>query len=154
MLERPTQKREGDTSAAPAELNGIATFSIAKPWCRYFLIAVGWISVSLGLIGAVLPLLPTTPFLLLAAACFARSSPRFYHWLHTNPFFGEYLRRYRSGEGIPLRAKIMTISLLWLTLATSAFWVVPAHYWYVRLGLALLGLAVTFHLLRIRTRIS
>lgn len=125
-----------------------------KFWSRYFLIAAGWIFVGLGLVGAVLPLLPTTPFLLLAAACFARSSQRFYHWLHANRLFGDYLRRYRDGEGIPLRAKVISISLLWLTLTSSALFALPSHWWHLRLGLVLIGLAVSVHILRIRTRVT
>ena len=121
---------------------------------RFLLIGAGWLCVGLGLLGAVLPLLPTTPFLLLAAACFARSSPRFYHWLHANRLFGGYLLRYRRGEGIPRRAKIISIGLLWLTLLTSAVWAVPARWWPVHALLLLIGVAVTAHILRIGKRRS
>ena len=62
------------------------------------------------------PVLPTTPFLLLAAICYARSSERFYHWLLNNRWFGEYLKNYREGRGIPLREKTLTVLALWLTI--------------------------------------
>ena len=67
-------------------------------WVRYLLMAVGWVSVVLGVIGIFLPVLPTTPFLLLAAACFARSSPRFYQWLINHRQLGPWIRDYRSEE--------------------------------------------------------
>ena len=67
---------------------------------RYVLLAIGWLSVALGVIGIFLPVLPTTPFLLLAAACFARSSPRFYQWLVQHPRLGPWIRDYRSGNHV------------------------------------------------------
>ena len=122
----------------------------AGPW-RVLLSLAGLVCVGLAAAGAVLPLLPTTPFLLLAAACFARSSPRLNRWLHTNRVFGAYLRRYRRGEGIPLAAKILILSLLWLSLASSALLAVPDRLWPIRVALTLLGLGVSLHILRIRT---
>ena len=115
------------------------------------LIGAGWLCVGLGLLGAVLPLLPTTPFLLLAAACFARSSQRFYDWLQENRLFGEYLRRYRDGEGIPLRAKIVAITLIWVSLPASTLLVLPAHWWHMQVALFLVGIVVTVHILRTKT---
>ncbi len=123
---------------------------VAGPW-RVLLTLAGVICVCLAAAGAVLPLLPTTPFLLLAAACFARSSPRLNRWLHTNRIFGAYLRRYRRGEGLPLAAKIAILSMLWLSLAASALLAVPDHLWPARVALAVLGLGVSLHILRIRT---
>ncbi len=119
---------------------------------RVALIAAGVLFVGLGVIGAFVPVLPTTPFLLLAAACFVRSSERMHRWLHQNRVFGEYLRRYRDGEGIPLASKIWTLALLWATLGGSAFVAVPARLWWVRLFLLAVGLGVTIHILRIKTR--
>lgn len=119
---------------------------------RGLLILLGLVSVGLGVLGAFLPLLPTTPFLLLAAACFARSSVRLNRWLHGNRLFGEYLRRYRNGEGMPLRAKLITLVLLWASLTASAVYAVSAQHWPVWIFLVAVGIGVTLHILRIKTR--
>jgi uncharacterized membrane protein YbaN (DUF454 family) len=119
---------------------------------RVLLIVAGTLFVGLGLLGAVLPILPTTPFLLLAAACYVRSSRRLYHRLLSNRLFGEYLRRFRDGEGVPLPTKVWAISLLWLSLGSSALLAVPARLWWVRLILLAVGLGVTTHIARIPTR--
>ena len=76
---------------------------------------------ALGIVGIFLPLLPTTPFLLLAAACYVRSSPRLYRWLMTQRWTGEYIRDYREKRGLPLRTKILTVLILWATVGWSAF---------------------------------
>ena len=75
-----------------------------------FLSAVGTISVGLGILGVFVPLLPTTPFLLLAAFCFARSSPRFYQQLIGNRWLGDYVQNYRDKRGLPLRIKCLAIA--------------------------------------------
>lgn len=116
---------------------------------RILLIACGTLCVGLGFIGIFLPVLPTTPFLLLAAACYARSSRRFYHWLLNNRWCGRYIRNYREGRGIPLRQKTITIVLLWLAIGYSALFVVP--HWWIKLLLAGIAVAVTVHIARIRT---
>jgi len=118
---------------------------------RVILAAAGGIFCGLGAVGVFVPVLPTTPFLLLAAACFFRSSDRMYRWLFTNRLFGEYLRRYRDGEGLPLSMKITTILLLWATLAVSAFLVMPVGLWWVRLLLLAVGIGVTVHISRVKT---
>ena len=81
-------------------------------YLRWLLIAAGTVSILLGILGIILPLLPTTPFLLLAAASYARSSVKFYNWLINNRFFGSYIKNYREGKGIPLRVKVSAISFL------------------------------------------
>ena len=119
---------------------------------RGLLVAAGLVCFGLGVVGIVVPILPTTPFLLLAAACFLRSSDRLHRWLLGNRVFGEYIRRYRNGEGLRLAAKATTLVLLWATLAFSALAAVPARLWWVRLILLAVGAGVTVHILRIRTR--
>lgn len=118
---------------------------IAKP----LLIACGTLCVLLAVFGIVLPLLPTTPFLLLAAFCYARSSQRFYDRLMGNRWFGAYLRNYREGRGIPLRQKLSSLALLWLTIGYAAGFVV-APLWGKLLLLAIAA-AVTWHLITVGT---
>ncbi|ATR82300.1 hypothetical protein CS390_06860 [Pseudomonas sp. HLS-6] len=90
---------------------------------RYLLLAIGWLSVALGVIGIFLPVLPTTPFLLLAAACFARSSPRFHDWLINHAQLGPWIRDYLNGEGIPLKGKVYAIGLMWASISLSCYFV-------------------------------
>jgi uncharacterized membrane protein YbaN (DUF454 family) len=114
---------------------------------RLMLIVIGWLSVTLGVIGIFLPVLPTTPFLLLAAACFARSSPRFYSWLINHRYLGPYLRLYMSGKGIPRKAKIGIVVVLWLTILPSALLVVP--WLWLTILLLLIAAAVTIYIARL-----
>jgi len=115
---------------------------------RTLLIISGTVSVGLGILGMFLPLLPTTPFLLLAAYCYARSSPRFYNWLINNRWCGEYIKNYREGKGITIKHKALTILVLWLTICYSA-WLVSL--WWVRVFLLGVAMGVTWHLLKIKT---
>jgi uncharacterized membrane protein YbaN (DUF454 family) len=113
------------------------------------LIAVGMLAVGLGTIGIFVPLLPTTPFLLLAAACFIRSSDRLYAWLMHHRWFGSYIRNYREHRAITLRAKVVTLVLLWATIGYSALAV--ATTWWLRALLAAVAIGVTTHLLQLKT---
>lgn len=88
---------------------------------RYLLLSIGWLSVALGVIGIFLPVLPTTPFLLLAAACFVRSSRRFYLWLVTHRHLGPWIRDYLEGQGIPLKGKIYALLLMWSSITLSCY---------------------------------
>src|SRR3990170_4070727 len=92
---------------------------------RILLMVAGTVSLAFAVVGLVLPLIPTTPFLLLAAACYCRSSERLYHWLISNKWFGEYIRNYREGRGIPLKTKILALTVLWVTISVSALFLVP-----------------------------
>ena len=113
------------------------------------LVSCGTLCVALGVLGMFVPVLPTTPFLLLAAICYARSSERFYQWLLRNRWFGEYLRNYRAGRGIPLREKLLTLITLWLTIGFTAGHVLSV--WWGQLILLGVAVGVTLHLARIRT---
>jgi uncharacterized membrane protein YbaN (DUF454 family) len=111
---------------------------------KFTLNTIGTVALVLGIIGAFLPLLPTTPFLLLASACYARGSTRLHGWLLGSRVFGPTIRNFEAGKGIPRRAKITAIALLWLSLAWSATRV--GHLLLLAL-LAAIGIGVTIYLL-------
>ena len=109
----------------------------------------GTFFVGLGIVGIFLPLLPTTPFLLLAAACYARGSRRCYSWLLNNRWFGSYIKNYRENKGVPLKIKVLSISFLWATIGYSTFFVVDIFL--IRICLILIAIAVSAHIISIRT---
>lgn len=100
-----------------------------------FLILLGWLAVILAFLGVVLPVLPTTPFLLLAAWCFSRSSPRFHHWLLYRSWFGGYIRHWQTYKGLPKGAKPKAMVVILVTFMIS-IWVV--NFWWLKLGLFIL----------------
>jgi len=114
---------------------------------RAILLVCGTISVALGVIGIFLPLMPTTVFLLLAAACYARSSERFYRKLVENRWLGGYIRRGREGGGMSRRQKAVTLAMLWAGILASAIWSVDA--WWIRGVLVAIAVSVTIHVVRI-----
>ncbi len=95
--------------------------------------------------GIFLPLLPTTPFLLLAAVCYARSSERWYNWLLYNRWFGSYIRNWHDGKGIPMKTKILSVVFLTLTIGYSAAFVVP--FVLGKVVLILIAVCVSIHIL-------
>jgi uncharacterized membrane protein YbaN (DUF454 family) len=109
----------------------------------------GMVAVGLGAAGIFLPLLPTTPFLILAAACFSRSSDRLYNWLITHRWFGRYVRQYREHKAISRQNKLATILLLWGTLAFSGLVVLEAIW--IRVLLLAVGVGVTLHVMSMKT---
>lgn len=119
---------------------------------RYLYIAVGCIALALGTIGIPLPVLPTTPFLLLALFCFARSSRRLEDYLLGLPVFGEYITNYYHRQMTP-RHKARTLAALWLGMGVSMVIVanVVGKWWLVGL-LAAIGLAVSVHILLLKPR--
>ena len=112
--------------------------------------SLGTLSLTLGIIGIVLPILPTTPFLLLAAFCYARSSKRVHEWLLNNRILGPYIKNYLEGKGMPIKVKIFTISLLWITISISAFLIIKIDW--VKVVLILIAIAVTVHIILIRPK--
>ena len=103
----------------------------------------------IGGVGIILPLLPTTPFLLLAAVCYARSSERWYNWLLYNRWFGSYIRNWHEGKGIPMRTKILSVVFLIMTIGYSAAFVVP--FFIGRVALILIAVCVSVHILSFPT---
>jgi len=123
---------------------------VGSPTVRVLLLVAGTVCVALGMLGIFLPLLPTTPFLLLAAACYARSSRRFYHWLLANRTFGPFIYEWRRHRSIPYRTKISAIVLMSATLGASVlFFVEPL---WLQITLALMGVALAVWLYRLPSR--
>ena len=115
---------------------------------KILLTIIGSIAVALAILGLFLPLLPTTPFLLLASACYLRGSKRMHRWLLNNKVFGETLHNFEEGKGIPLRAKITALLLMWASLSFSIYQVqiLPLQFMLVTIGLG-----VSIYLVKIKT---
>lgn len=116
---------------------------------RILLAFLGCISLSLGIAGVFLPVLPTTPFLLLSAALFMRSSQRLYSWLMGHRVLGPYIKNFREYKAIPLRVKVVSVSLVWATLGYCSIFV--AGEWWQRLLLLSIAIGVSLHILHYRT---
>jgi uncharacterized membrane protein YbaN (DUF454 family) len=117
---------------------------------RILLAISGTISLFFGAVGIFFPILPTTPFLLLAAACYVRSSERMYNWLLKNKWFGEYIRNYQEGKGISMKTKIAVIALLWITILYSALFVIE-EILIAQIVLLVVAVGVSAHLIRLPT---
>lgn len=111
---------------------------------QILLIIIGTISIALGILGIFLPLLPTTPFLLLGASCYIKGSERLYIWLINNRFLGAYIKNYHEKKGISLKSKILAISMLWITMFFSMFFL--QSMLYIRILLLFIALCVTWHI--------
>ncbi|HZW21547.1 YbaN family protein [Noviherbaspirillum sp.] len=109
---------------------------------------IGCIAVVLAILGIFLPLLPTTPFLLLASACFVRGSDRMHRWLRYHPVFGEYLRNFEDKRALPLRAKIVALVMLWVSMSYSIYLVRPL---LLKIMLLAIATGVTVMILRLKT---
>lgn len=116
------------------------------PLQRHLLFAIGWISLVLGIIGIFLPILPTTPFVLLAAACFMRSSERWYLWLTNHPRYGTYIKSYLENKGIPLKAKLLAMFMMWTSFLITIFVITDSPI--VKVILPTIGVGVSWYLLK------
>lgn len=113
------------------------------------LLVCGWTSLAFGVVGLVVPVLPTVPFVLLAAACFVRGSERSHRWLVTHPLFGRHIADFEAGRGIARRAKIVALATLWASVLLSVLLFVPL----LAADLAMLAVAaaVSVYILRLPT---
>lgn len=116
---------------------------------RLILTIFGLISLGLGILGIFLPVLPTTPLLLLAAALFLRSNRKLYDWLLNHPKLGPYICNFMVHKAIPLRIKVISVSMVWITLINCAVFV--AEHWAFRLFFIVLATAITIHILSYKT---
>lgn len=122
-----------------------------KPVTRALLILGGTVSLAVGIAGVFLPLLPATPFLLLASACYVRSSDRMHRWLMEHKHLGMYIRAFRERRGMPMRAKVVTLVLLWASMAYSIYRV---DILAVRILLVVIAVGVTVLVLRMKTLVE
>lgn len=112
-------------------------------------IILGSISLGLGILGLFLPLLPTTPFLLLTAALYFRGSPKLYQRLLDHPRVGPYIRNYREHKAIPLKAKILSIALMWGMMLSSTIFLLRGFE--LKVALLTVAAAVTYYILSFKT---
>ncbi len=123
---------------------------MVKSWyLRIFLVSIGSISLVLGVIGIAVPLLPTTPFLLLTTACFIRSSERLYSWLIKQPWLGTYIRNYRENRAMTRNAKLIMLVLLWVVISYTALFDV-SELW-LQIMLLVVAVAVSAHIISLKT---
>jgi len=115
---------------------------------RYLLIFIGTISLVLGVAGVFLPLLPTTPFLLLSSFCYLKSSHKLHNWLLSRKVIGAYVHNYITNKAVSKSTKIFSLIMLWLTLILS---IVFINHWHVRAFLLIVGIGVTIHLMSLKT---
>ena len=120
-----------------------------RPVLRWVLFIAGFVAIALGVVGIFLPVLPTVPFLLLALACFARSSARFYNWLLDHAHLGPLVGPYLQGRGVKHATKIKAIGLLWASIAISVLFLVNVIW--VQGMLLVIGLGVSLYLLNLPT---
>jgi len=116
---------------------------------RHLIAFLGIVSLILGIVGIILPVLPTTPFLLLSAFCFGKSSERLHSWLLNHRWFGETIRNYQDGLGLRRIVKIRAIALVWISISASATF--GADIIYVRILLFIIAISVSIYLLKLPT---
>lgn len=119
---------------------------------KYFYLTSGTLLVAVGVVGIFLPLLPTTIFLILASYCFVKSSPKANNWLRNHKILGDYVKNYQDKSGLTIKSKVINVVLLWISITISAFFFTDVLY--VKLVLFLIAIAVTIHLLMIKTKQS
>ena len=112
--------------------------------------SLGFVIMVIGIIGIIVPGLPTTPLMILAAACFAKSSQRFYDWIINNKLFGHHVKNYREGKGIPKSSKPIILSTLWLFVLFATFIGIPDDILVAKISVLILALVGTVFILRIK----
>ena len=150
-LGRANLERGGDDLMEKADPNTRKGRIISALWVTF-----GTISLALGIIGIFLPLLPTTPFILLAAACYCRGSEKMHTWLIEHKVFGKYIKDYEEERGIRKKAKITAIVTMWASILLCIWYLdysnsIPDILLYVQVLLILISVGVTIHLLKLKT---
>jgi len=105
----------------------------SNPFIRFLWLSLGLLFTVVGLIGLIVPGLPTTLLMIIAAACFFRSSKRLFNWVLNNKYFGKYVKDFRDGRGMPRKAKFIALGFIWLFVSISVFVGIPDHLVYVKI---------------------
>lgn len=121
-----------------------------RPVRKYVYMALGTLFLGLGALGIFLPLLPTTPFWLLTCWFYLRSSERLYQKAMHNKYFGSYMRAYMEDKSIPLRGKVVSLTVMWISMGCAAYFFIENPWLHLLLGLVAIG--VTYHILSFPTR--
>ena len=116
---------------------------------KILLAILGSVSLALGIMGIFLPVLPTTPFLLLSAALYMRSSQRLYDWLMSHKHLGPYIKNFREHKALPLRVKVVSVTMVWATLLYCAIFV--AKEWWMSAVFVAIAIGVTVHIISFKT---
>lgn len=119
---------------------------------KIILLIIGVITMSLGFVGIFLPVFPTTPFLLVALACFVNSSTKMHRFILENKYLGPYVKDYTSGNGIPMKAKWRAVSLIWITIGFSAIFVLDK--WSLRILILSIATLVSIYIFTRKTATS
>ena len=118
---------------------------------RILLLVFGFTFLTLGAIGMILPILPTTPFVLLAGGCFSGSNKKMENWIKKNKYFGYYLENYQKGTGVPMKIKIKSITYLWISLLLCFYFI---HITWVIVLISIIGSLVTIYLLSLKNKVE
>lgn len=118
---------------------------------RFFYVLLGTLSLVMGIIGIFLPVLPTTPLILLTAYCYYRGSERLYDWLMGHPYFGRHIKNFRENRVIPRKVKAYILVMLWVSLLFCAYLLTPI--WLKCLMIAI-AIGVTWHILSYRSEVD
>ena len=122
---------------------------ISKKIKRLLFTILGILFLGIGCIGLILPILPTTPFLILAAACYVRGVDRIYGWMMRNRLFGEFIKNYLEGKGIKSMQKVITLVFLWVMIIFTTVYMIENVI--IRLLLFIIALTVSVHILKLPT---
>ena len=117
---------------------------------RLIFMSFGFTFLVIGAVGIVIPILPTTPFIIVSAFCFSKSSKRFERWISQNRYFGSYIENYKTKKGVPRDVKLQSIVFLWIMLIISGL--IFSNSVYIPIILVVVGVAVTLHIALLKTR--
>lgn len=141
---QPNRSRDIDKDTIPVANSPTSNQLAPRRFVRILYVTLGWISLVVGIIGVVTPILPTTPFVLLSGYCFARGSERFYNWIMAHKYFGPMIRAFQEEKRIPLKVKIFATAMIAISMSITAIFFVKKIYAIA--AMASVGIAVIVYI--------